>query len=235
MICLFSLINLFFFQPPLESLAQVEETIVRDKAVDSLRTLAPQHSAADLETYFLPTVKRLAQGDWFTSRTSASGLISVCYARVSNHVKGELRQYDSLSFLFILNESIVLRLFKGLCQDDTPMVRRAAASKLGEFAKVVEPEYLRQELVPLFTNLASDEQDSVRLLAIEAGIAMACLFRHEDLEQQMMQTLRAATEDKSWRVRYVVADKLVDVSRITCRRNEFDRGVFSYKKQSVLK
>ena len=92
------------------------------------------------------------------------------------------------------------------------MVRRAAASKLGEFAKVVETEYLRQELVPLFTNLANDEQDSVRLLAIEAGIAMAGLFRHEDLEQQMMQTLRAATEDKSWRVRYVVADKLVDVS-----------------------
>jgi serine/threonine-protein phosphatase 2A regulatory subunit A len=76
----------------LESLAQVEETIVRDKAVESLRILAPQHSTTDLETYFVPTVKRLAQGDWFTSRTSASGLISVCYSRVSNHVKGELRQ-----------------------------------------------------------------------------------------------------------------------------------------------
>ncbi|CAF3329537.1 unnamed protein product [Rotaria socialis] len=182
--------------PPLESLAQVEETIVRDKAVESLRILAPQHSTTDLETYFVPTVKRLAQGDWFTSRTSASGLISVCYARVSNHVKGELRQ-----------------LFKTLCQDDTPMVRRAAASKLGEFAKVVEPEYLRQELVSLFTNLANDEQDSVRLLAVEAGIAMAGLFRHEDLEQQMMQTLRSATEDKSWRVRYVVADKLVELQK----------------------
>ena len=92
------------------------------------------------------------------------------------------------------------------------MVRRAAASKLGEFSKVVEPEYLRQELVQQFNNLATDEQDSVRLLAIEAGIAMASLFRQEDLEQQMMQTLRSATEDKSWRVRYVVADKLVDVS-----------------------
>ena len=92
------------------------------------------------------------------------------------------------------------------------MVRRAAASKLGEFAKVVEPEYLRQELVQQFNNLANDEQDSVRLLAVEAGIVMAGLFRNEDLEQQMMQTLRAATEDKSWRVRYVVADKLGDVS-----------------------
>ncbi|CAF0747632.1 unnamed protein product [Didymodactylos carnosus] len=182
--------------PPLESLAQVEETIVRDKAVDSLRLLAPQHSTTDLETYFVPTVKRLAQGDWFTSRTSASGLISVCYSRVSNHVKSELRQ-----------------LFKSLCQDDTPMVRRAAVSKLGEFSKVVETEYLRTDLVGLFTNLANDEQDSVRLLAIEAGIAMASLFRQDDLEAQMMNTLRGATEDKSWRVRYVVADKLVELQK----------------------
>lgn len=28
--------------------------------------------------------------------------------------------------------------FRNLCQDDTPMARRAAAGKLGEFAKVVE-------------------------------------------------------------------------------------------------
>ena len=47
------------------------------------------------------------------------------------------------------------------------MVRRAAAGKLGEFAKVVEPEYLKSDLIPLFTVLAQDEQ--VCLLA-------ACFF-----------------------------------------------------------
>lgn len=54
----------------------------------------------------------------------------------------------------------ILRLFRSLCRDDTPMVRRAAASKLGEFAKVVEPDYLRQELMQLFFDLAQDEQVS---------------------------------------------------------------------------
>ena len=39
-------------------------------------------------------------------------------------------------------------------QDDTPMVRRAASGKLGEFAKVVEVDYLKSDLVPLFVNLA---------------------------------------------------------------------------------
>jgi len=38
------------------------------------------------------------------------------------------------------------------------MVRRAAASKLGEFAKVIELEYLKSDLIPLFTALAADEQ-----------------------------------------------------------------------------
>ena len=48
--------------PPLESLATVEETVVRDKAVDSLRNVSQQHSPQDLEQHFVPLVKRLASG-----------------------------------------------------------------------------------------------------------------------------------------------------------------------------
>ena len=54
-----------------------------------------------------------------------------------------------------------IRYFRNLCGDDTPMVRRAAAGKLGEFAKAVEVEHLKTDLIPLFTALAGDEQDSV--------------------------------------------------------------------------
>lgn len=82
----------FFYQPPLESLATVEETVVRDKAVESLRKISHEHSPVDLEVHFEPLVKRLASGDWFTSRTSACGLFSVCYPRVSSTVKAEIRQ-----------------------------------------------------------------------------------------------------------------------------------------------
>ncbi|NXD88768.1 2AAA phosphatase, partial [Halcyon senegalensis] len=78
-------------QPPLESLATVEETVVRDKAVESLRAVSHEHAPPDLEGHFVPLVKRLAGGDWFTSRTSACGLFSVCYPRVSSPVKAELR------------------------------------------------------------------------------------------------------------------------------------------------
>ncbi len=126
---------------PLESLATVEETVVRDKAVESLRIVAAQHSAHDLEVHVIPTIRRLVTGEWFTSRTSACGLFSVCYPRVPAALKAELRT-----------------LFRQLCQDETPMVRRSAAGKLGEFAKVVEVEFLKSDLIPMFVQLAQDDQ-----------------------------------------------------------------------------
>ena len=82
---------LFCCQAPLEGLATVEETVVREKAVESLRTIAAIHSASDLEAHFIPLVKRLASGDWFTSRTSSCGLFSVCYPRATAATKADLR------------------------------------------------------------------------------------------------------------------------------------------------
>lgn len=59
----------------------------------------------------------------------------------------------------------------------------------------------------------SARQDSVRLLAVEACVSIATLLPQEDLETLVMPTLRQAAEDKSWRVRYMVADKFSEVSR----------------------
>lgn len=56
-------------------------------------------------------------------------------------------------------------------------------------------------------------QDSVRLLAVEACVSIATLLHQEDLETLVMPTLRQAAEDKSWRVRYMVADKFSEVGR----------------------
>ncbi|XP_072125759.1 serine/threonine-protein phosphatase 2A 65 kDa regulatory subunit A beta isoform-like [Mobula birostris] len=182
--------------PPFENLATVEKSVVRDKAIDSLRAISHEHSPADLEVHFVPLVKCLTCGDWFTSRTSACSLFSVCYPRVSSSVKAELCQ-----------------LFHSLCSDDTPVVRQAAASKLGEFAKVLELEFLKSDIIPLFTFLASDEQYSVRLLTVEACVSIAQLLPQEDLEALVMLTLRQAMDDESWRVRYVVADKFSELQK----------------------
>ena len=60
------------------------------------------------------------------------------------------------------------RQFEILARDtDTPMVRRAVASNVGNFAGVVEGHLLLSDVVPVFEALASDDQDNVRLLAVE--------------------------------------------------------------------
>lgn len=180
--------------PPLESLATVEETMVREKAVESLKKICSDHSVEDLEQKFVPLVKRLSQGDWFTSRASACGLYACCYSRVGANTKNEL-----------------LGSFKTLCCDDTPMVRRAAAGNIGDFAKAVEVEFVKSDIIFAFTELARDDQDSVRLLAIQSLVDISSMLNPEDKESLIMPTFREAAQDKSWRVRYVVAEKIVEL------------------------
>jgi serine/threonine-protein phosphatase 2A regulatory subunit A len=47
------------------------------------------------------------------------------------------------------------------------------------------------------------------LLAVEACIILAALFKHDDIEKFLLSSIKQAIDDKSWRVRYVVADKFV--------------------------
>jgi serine/threonine-protein phosphatase 2A regulatory subunit A len=91
------------------------------------------------------------------------------------------------------------------------MVRRAAASSLGKVAAVASPEEAKTAFLPLFTSLMTDEQDSVRLLAVEACIAFASLLPAEDAVSMIVPSLQSASRDKSWRVRYVVGDKYHDI------------------------
>lgn len=56
----------------------------------------------------------------------------------------------------------------------------------------------------------------MRLLAVEACVNIAQLLPQEDLEALVMPTLRQAAEDKSWRVRYMVADKFTEVGGDCC-------------------
>ena len=51
----------------------------------------------------------------------------------------------------------------------------------------------------------------MRLLAVDACAAIASILSHDDTEALVMPTLREAANDKSWRVRYMVADKFIEV------------------------
>lgn len=99
-----------------------------------------------------------------------------------------------------------IRLYAKLCVDATPMVRRAAASHLGEFASKVEKEHITPDLIPMFQHIREDEQDSVRLLAIQNCVAFAKILTPKESATHVLPTIKSCTSDKSWRVRYMVAD-----------------------------
>ena len=51
----------------------------------------------------------------------------------------------------------------------------------------------------------------MRLLAVEASSAVASILKREDIEVLVVPTLGSAAKDKSWRVRYMVADKFCEL------------------------
>ena len=106
-------------------------------------------------------------------------------------------------------------LFAQLCRDDTPMVRRAASASLAKLAAAMfeagEQASLKQDLLPLFSALSTDEQDSVRLMGVENCAAMGKLLSQADNRAVLLPVIRAVAQDKSWRVRYVVAEHICEL------------------------
>lgn len=185
----------------LGALATVEETVVRDKAVESANNVINALSADAVVKSVLPVVERLTRGDWFTARVSACGLFASAYKRLREAPEETVEHRVALR-----------RLFEFLCQDDTPMVRRAASKSIGPFAAALEREHVVGCILPLFHGLASDDQDSVRLLAIENCAALAKLLDERSNQDSIMPLARACAEDKSWRVRNNVAEAFYDLS-----------------------
>lgn len=180
--------------PALQQLATVEETVVRDKAVESLCKIARELNQSMLEMHSVPLVTRLAKAEWFTARVSACGLYADLYSKSSTEVKSEL-----------------LTQYKELCDDETPMVRRAAAQHLGKFAAVLDKQLLGTDIMTLFTNLTQDDQDSVRLLAVESCASLAKLLGKEASISKVLPIVQKFAVDKSWRVRYMVAQQIYDL------------------------
>jgi len=194
---------------PLETLSAVEETVVRERAVESIKRVsdAVAEGTSDVGgelhvSAFAPLVQRLAAGDWFTSRISACALFAAVFRRLP-------AEQETL-------RATCLKLFRDLSKDDTPMVRRAAASNLGDLGKAVSQigtELLEQEIIPVARELGDDEQDSVRLLVVENAATIARLVPadHSSRTEILLPLVRGFVADKSWRVRYMVADQLGDL------------------------
>ncbi|KAI1654278.1 armadillo-type protein [Daldinia decipiens] len=184
---------------PLENLAAIEEPVVRDKAVESLNKICSELSPQQVEEYFIPLTIRLSKADWFTSKVSGCGLFTAPYSKVSPPVQEQLRQQ-----------------FGHLVHDETPMVRRQSATNMAKFVKEMPAAIVVEEMIPLFQHLAQDDQDSVRLLTVEILISIAEVVPKEQQGSHgvLLTSLRNLIEDKSWRVRYMIADRFEKATQI---------------------
>jgi serine/threonine-protein phosphatase 2A regulatory subunit A len=164
--------------------------------VESLNKICEQLAPQQVEDYFVPLTVRLSKADWFTPKISATGLFCSPYAKASPPLQQALRQQ-----------------FAHLVHDDTPMVRRQAANNLAKFVKEVSTPVVIEEMVPLFQYLANDDQDSVRLLTVDVLVSIAESIPKEQQSSHgvLLTALRNLFEDKSWRVRYMVADRFEKV------------------------
>lgn len=175
---------------PLEKLARVEETVVREKAVESIQTVVQDMSPDQLDTHLLAVLQRLSGADWFASRASACGLFDCCYGRVSAASKAELR-----------------KMFTKLCGDETPMVRRAAATHLNKLVLKYSPEDISSEGYSQLLQLINDEQDTVRLLAAGSAVTFCEQLKQDEARDMILPHVQRCSKDRSWRVRYVIAEK----------------------------
>ena len=160
--------------PILERLATMEETVVREQAVKAVNHVTPFLGKAPQLTAM---AKRLVSADWFTPKVSAAGMCSILY---------QVNQDDDLRFIY-----------RDLCQDETPMVRRAAATHLGSFMGKLTLTQV-QELQPIVEQLCNDEQDSVRLLAVASFAKMGPQFTPEWTTLALLPLLKNASTDMSW-------------------------------------
>lgn len=64
----------------------------------------------------------------------------------------------------------------------------------------------------MYRKLAGDDQDSVRLLTIPDLIALAAALSDEETKTNLLEPMRASITDKSWRVRYMVANEFVGLA-----------------------
>lgn len=191
--------------PSLEILASTEETLVRDKAVESLNNVAQELSEDQLFHDFIPLIEHLATAEWFSSKVSACGLFRSVLARVKDDkFRKEL-----------------LALYLQLVQDDTPMVRRAAGKNLPVLIDLLtqNPDLSTSDdwdyISGMFQKIVSDTQDSVKFLAVDVLVSILKFFNKKNDTTHSKDLLRSAIQlitDEAWRVRYMAADRFDDLA-----------------------
>ena len=188
--------------PIIEPLCHLEETVLRDAITSSvcsiLAVVPPDHE--DTMRAFFDMTQRLYDGD--EESDSYFGRVSICYYLHA--------LYDATADTE--NKESIRDMYSKLIADDFPMVREAAAKILPKLARSAPKEILLGEFMHYLSTLCTDENEAVKVCAVESLQPLAELLvttgtNHEE-RAELINPVKSAAYDPSWRVRIAISKAL---------------------------
>jgi serine/threonine-protein phosphatase 2A regulatory subunit A len=184
----------------LDTLCAADETVVREKAVESLNhviSIMPESTVSDLVLGPTGVIRSLSDAEKsFQCHISCAGLLAVSYRRASAVIRPSLRN-----------------ILKQLALDEMPLVRAAVFVALGDVAAEMEPAHLIPEIVVLFETLSKDHQEIVRETAIDVLLKLAALTASGIPVSSISEALSSIPYDRSVKLRSDLAKSIVQFSR----------------------
>ena len=90
-------------------------------------------------------------------------------------------------------------------------MRKQAAIVLNDFIKLI-PRVSDAELLNIFSRFFKDMHDSVRMQGIDNIVCFAGVLQPNKVQQSLLPYVKKFSEDKSWRMRYLVADRIMQIA-----------------------
>uniref|UniRef100_A0A671WP49 Protein phosphatase 2, regulatory subunit A, beta b n=1 Tax=Sparus aurata TaxID=8175 RepID=A0A671WP49_SPAAU len=194
--------------PPLESLATVEETVVRDKAVESLRKISQEHSPVDLEVHFepltlvMPTLRQAAEDKSWRVRY----MVADKFSELQKAVGPEITKND------------LVPAFQNLLKDCEAEVRAAAANKVKEFCENL-PEDSREQIImthilPCVKELVSDTNQHVKSALASVIMGLSTILGKDNTIEHLLPLFLAQLKDECPEVRLNIISNLDCVNEV---------------------
>lgn len=124
--------------PIYQYLLCVEETVVREQTVESMRTYTTCFNEEQIQTNLMTLVNNIANQESFTGKVSACYIVRMIYAKAG-------KQKESLKNMY----------FK-FCDDETPLIKRTAAKEFGHLCEVMDKETVNTDMINYYKKFMTD-------------------------------------------------------------------------------
>jgi len=183
--------------PLLEKLANAEETVIRESAVQSMRSAAETMDPKIVDTNLVPIMERLAEGEWWTSRFSGAGLAPQLYPLLKGKKSRELA-LDTLT---------------KLCKDDMPMVRQQCYKFIPKVIKHLPEDRVLTFLTPIMKSLSKELQESIRHSMVDMLRELVGIATTGTIVTLCKAHFSQMVSDENWRVRKRFLSQLMDIAK----------------------